>query len=213
MPAPLNFPDILAAGTDELGTIVRLSGDSLTLFLSLIQMSVNVGYWEGVESETDEDTRSALVAKAANEIMSSLCGLVVSTVWAGGQPGFLLCDGSVYNRADYPRLYDASAAVFRVSPDTFRVPDLRHKFVRGAWGDAGLVGGEDDVILTVDQIPPHSHTYTAPALLDLDLEGAGVPTPAAAINPLPQSTGLAGGNQAHNNLPSFGTLVYVVVAE
>lgn len=213
MPAPLNLPELLAAASEELGTTVRLSGDSLTLFLSLIQMSVNEKYWDGVETASDEDVRSALVAKAANEIMGSICGWVISTVWSGGQPGFLLCDGSVYNRADYPRLYDASAAVFRVSPDTFRVPDLRHKFVRGAWNDAGLVGGEDTVTLTVDQIPQHSHTYTAPALLDLDLEGAGVPTPAAAINPLPQNTGLTGGNQSHNNLPAFGTLVYVVVAE
>lgn len=51
--------------------------------------------------------------------------------------GFLLCDGSTYNKADYPLLYAKTPAALRIDENTFKVPDLREKFVEGASGNIG----------------------------------------------------------------------------
>ena len=53
-------------------------------------------------------------------------------------PGFLLCDGTEVLQDTYPRLFDAIGNGFGSSSAfTFRVPDLRGRFMRGVDGTAG----------------------------------------------------------------------------
>lgn len=53
--------------------------------------------------------------------------------------GFLLCDGSSVSRADYPLLFQAIGTAFGSDNDTtFKLPDLRAKFVRGAGSSGSL---------------------------------------------------------------------------
>lgn len=210
MPAILDLTEIESAALDETSVIVRLSPDSLTLFLSLINFAQNQRNWIINDDDTSfEDRRDALVSKAANEIMKNFVGMVFPVVWQGPKIGTLLCDGSVYNRADYPDLYADLAPAFVLDADTFRVPDLRHKFVRGANGDVGFEGGEDAHVLTENEIPSHAHSIGGlSSALAVSPGELPVSTPLA----LPTLTGGVGGGQAHNNLPAFGTLVYVVLA-
>ena len=109
-------------------------------------------------------------------------------------------------------------------------PDLRSRFVYGAGGDAttkvsyvvgwntavnvhlgiGAVGGEEMHQLTIPEMPSHRHTLygndnnvwanQSPSL------GVGGNYWSSITNPI----GLAGGSQAHNTLPPFMALAYIM---
>ena len=80
----------------------------------------------------------------------------VIAAFAGKTPpvGWLMCDGREYDRRTYPAL----AAVFGGGV-RFRVPDLRGRTVLGvnAAHTLGELGGEEQHVLTVDEMPRHSH--------------------------------------------------------
>jgi hypothetical protein len=62
---------------------------------------------------------------------------------------------------------------------------------------AGDVGGEYDVALTVNQIPPHTHQYSSPT-------GGGGPNDVSGSNRNDGAqTGSTGGGQAHENMPPY----------
>ncbi|SAI74734.1 Phage Tail Collar Domain [Bordetella ansorpii] len=51
--------------------------------------------------------------------------------------GWLYCDGSAYSKQAYWELYGVIGTRFGSNGDTFNVPDLRGRFVRGVDGGAG----------------------------------------------------------------------------
>jgi microcystin-dependent protein len=125
-------------------------------------------------------------------------------IGAGTQTeSWLLCDGGEYPIATYEALYSAIGDAFgETASGWFKVPDLRDKFILGAGGDAstGDTGGESEHTLTVDEIPAHTHTYTA-ATLSAGLIGE-IPASVAEPNPF-SNTGSTGGGEAHNNMPPY----------
>jgi hypothetical protein len=85
-------------------------------------------------------------------------GVVLPYAVSTPPAGWLLCDGTAYNQADYPELYAALGTLYntQINPTTgaaytapsagqFRVPDYRAIFLRGAGtpsvGDAVTTGG------------------------------------------------------------------------
>lgn len=92
-------------------------------------------------------------------------------------------------------------------------PDLQDKFVIGAGSKAlGSVGGSsktESTILTVNQIPVHSHTYTAPGYVQYAGAGSGAPGYSLAIG---GGTGTAGGGQGHDHefTPPYCALYYIM---
>jgi microcystin-dependent protein len=113
-------------------------------------------------------------------------------------------------------------------------PDLRNKFVLG-WGNRGISaqGGEENVTLSVAQMPSHNHGasvsdpghthdlhngqdrnwqdgtggITAVRMSSGNYGGTSIKSNTTGI-----SVGISnnGGNQAHNNMPPFYTLAYIM---
>lgn len=130
--------------------------------------------------------------------------------------GILACDGTVYDRADFPDLYAVLDPVYIIDADTFSVPDLRGRAVVGTGQGAGLTdraigdtGGEETHTLTEDEMPVHSHTVQDPGL---NIIQEGAPDLALSDPGLPTQTGDAGGDEAHENMPPFLALHYGIVA-
>lgn len=89
-----------------------------------------------------------------------MIGAIVPVMLATLPPNMLLCDGSTYDRDDYPDLYAALDSAFKPDADHFIVPDLRTRTVIGSNGDypVNIPGGESTHTLTSDAMPSHTHT-------------------------------------------------------
>lgn len=122
-------------------------------------------------------------------------------LWSGSKTnipdGWVLCDG------------------------TNNTPDLTDKFVLGAGKtyNIGDTGGEAAHILTVDEIPSHSHLLTRPQWSRT--EPSGTETNVAAYGVTNKTdTNLyedtegnianTGGSQSHNNMPPYYALCYIM---
>ena len=135
--------------------------------------------------------------------------------WTGTQTpqNWLLCDGREISRTTYSELFAAIGTVWGAGDGStsFNIPDYRDKFVLGAGGEVDLAetGGEKEVTLTVDQIPPHSHRYSEP------VSTQNVTTGNYAIKNWIQhaQTDSTGGGQAHNNMPPYVGTYYIIKAK
>ena len=125
--------------------------------------------------------------KIANVLPS---GVIV--MWSGAQPpeGWVICDGAN------------------------GTPDLRGRFVVGENTEdlefqyRGNTGGSKKVTLTVDQIPSHTHSYSAPILVgDHPGGSSGYNRPNGLST---GTTGSRGGGLSHENLPPYYTLAFIM---
>ena len=147
--------------------------------------------------------------------MSSLVGVIVPHVMSTVSTFKMIpCDGGTYNKSDYPLLYDAIDTVYIVSGTQFTVPDLRERVPIGEGTGKPLnsMGGSDEITLTINQIPQHSHGYNQPTF-GIDVESVGVPDPTGVGNPpLNLQTSSVGGGQPHSNLQPYTVVKYAIIA-
>lgn len=146
--------------------------------------------------------------------------------------GSAFCQGQLMSIAQNDALFALIGTTYGGDGQTtFALPDLRGRVVVGMGQGPGLtnrtigeMGGEEEVTLTVNQIPSHSHTpmastsagntasptnaYWAPGPRILLYSAASnlVPMSASAL----QSTG---GSQPHDNMKPFLTLNYIIWLE
>lgn len=157
--------------------------------------------------ETVDDT----VSKVRDFLMTfGICnvGMVAPFVQSSMNPGWLKCNGAVYSREDYPELWEVIPPHKREG-DYFVVPDLRDRFVYGQ-GPGALAydyGGAEEVVLTIGEMPPHSHVYQESIISDIDLELTGAPQPVYNA-PKASNTSNTGEGRAHENMPPYVTLTY-----
>lgn len=137
-------------------------------------------------------------------------GMIVP--WIGDQDAIpdyiLLCDGSTHNRVDYPDLYAILASSYIDDADTFHTPNLVDAFVMGSSENSEDTGGEEEHTLTVNEMPSHTH--------DIPWESTfpygNIPEVTVTGGVLTTQTGATGGGEAHNNLPPYVAMCYVIIA-
>lgn len=150
--------------------------------------------------------------KADAAVFLVLSGSVV--IWAGDNvpAGYLQCDGSTKNAADYPTLataltsgIDSTEYIYggTVAGGTFNLPDLRGKFIRGFDDGAGNdpnaatrtnrgdgVTGDNVGTHQADAFRAHTHTYLAAGTA-----GAAPAPTGGATNFGSGNTGSTGGSE------------------
>lgn len=200
-------------------TTVHLSAESLALLFFLLGNFNKRFYWHDGDSQlTDSqwDIIEELYSETFGSLQdSSMIGTIHPTLQdTSNLPDNLQeCAGQVLDRSDYPILYDKVDPTWRLGTTQIQIPDIRSRFVmsKGISDTLGATGGESEHTLTVGEIPPHDHSWSQ-YTFGIDIESVGVPDPTGVGQPqLPQSTGITGGGQPHNNLPPFVILSYVIV--
>jgi microcystin-dependent protein len=184
--------------------------------------------WEQLGTKTPDEMVAGLQDMVDNFSLDGECEVIPLTLpvglimpFAGDTlpDGMLACDGAQYTQAAYPALYDALDPVFvNTGNQTFVVPDLRGRTVIGVGQGSGLSsrainssGGEENHVLTILEIPKHSHNFA----LGNDLATAGaMPMRSSGLAAFTgQTLDTGGSNVPHNNMQPFRALNYVIVAE
>lgn len=179
--------------------------------------------WEQVGTVTVDEATAAAVDMYIG--LRRMVGQIFPVITASVPTNALLCDGTTYNRVDYPALYDALDPAFQLDEDTFFVPDLRGKTVIGASSSHAVAstGGAETHTLSTGEMPVHNHTdsghlHSIPSTITFTAltgeEPVNIPVPL-----VPSYTGSAsaniqntGGGEAHNNMQPYIALKYAVVA-
>lgn len=191
--------------------------------------------WEEMKSVltlSELERRNAAQQEQLSEFTLPPLGIV--QLWAGTKipENYELCDGRELKISDYPALYAAIGMQFNQSCDYngrrysttsgyFRLPDLRGRFVVGYnvsdpdYGAYGRSGGEKKHILSVGEMPAHTHGQNL-------WDGANGDWKSGGKNSWPNATTYhdrtkphgdtdsTGGGAAHENRPPYYALAYIM---
>lgn len=198
--------------------------------------------WEQITGTLTPEETAALMSTMFYEFLESACMIGMIAPYATSDPpkGTLTCDGTEYQRVDYPNLYNALDDAYIVDADNFEVPDLRDIFVlsAGPTYEENSVGGAATVELTEAQTGEHDHTSVAHTHTTVSHAHTEIIAVAAIASVLPPpdiipsavpgagATGLttvvvnnetvtindAGSGDEHENMPPYQALKYCIVA-
>lgn len=136
--------------------------------------------------------------------------------------GWSLCNGQIVPISQNEALFSLIGTTYGGDGrQTFGLPDLRGRLVVGTAGDypLGLSGGESSHVLTVGELPTHTHqgavSPTATAVTPssatvLAQPGKAAYATTATTTMAPNSVSLAGGSQAHENTAPSLVLNYII---
>lgn len=213
----IEYVEMSALAADYVNRSVYLSGFSFALLLSIVPEFDHIYRWT-IDGEKPNAAQWDVIEKQISQCIRELqmpaeIGAVVPLMVEVIPERYLLMDGGIYQREDYPLLYAVLPASLQLTADTFTLPDMSGLTAVGATFIRPLLTtfGEETHTLTEAEMPIHAHTYT-PTVPTPTLEGVGVPVPTAGISPLPTLTGSAGGGFAHNNMQPSISLYWCVVA-
>lgn len=88
--------------------------------------------------------------------------------------GWAFCEGQILAINEHQSLYSLLGTTYGGDGRTsFALPDLRGRVPMGASGQLGLKQGTETVVLSQQQVPPHSHTLHAAATGANQVGGTG----------------------------------------
>ena len=146
--------------------------------------------------------------------------------------GWALCNGQLLAISSNTALFSLLGTMYGGDGrTTFGLPDLRGRVPISPGNGPGLSsytqgqkGGVEDVVLTTNQIPSHSHTAVAKAAIGVDADtpagnawsngeiySSGAPT--ETMNGGAITVSNAGGNQSHENRPPFLAVHYIIALQ
>lgn len=217
------------AGSTFLLPIPAVQWFADSVLQALAEMTVREN-WFG-----DDDAQRTNAIQYASEMLANYKlagfnpfppGVIIPFGGAVAPDGYLLCDGSSYLAADFPELFAQVGYYWGGSGDDFNVPNLINRVPVGAGDsfDFGTSGGEEVVTLNSAEMPSHTHvdlghSHTIPLNTSfVTQEGVGV---GRLLNiPLVSDfTGISsannqntGGGGAHNNMPPYLSVTYIIYA-
>lgn len=209
-----------------------LQPSSVVLILAAYDYFTGSG-WTGVDGrpdETERDEIDAMIGTLYDELFEETppvldtfpIGWIFQHIGTQSPAslGALVCDGTVYNRVDYPDLYAVLETPFIIDADTFKV-DLRGRFLIGEGQGTfsavnrvlGTGGGVEDVTLTVSQIPAHHHKQNTHTSTSGALSGtvASVDTTSGVVAD-DKDTDDTGGGTSHSNMPPYMPVHFYIKA-
>lgn len=145
-------------------------------------------------------------------------GVVVPSARSLESPGWKFCDGSALNRKQYADLFAAIGTNYGAGDGTttFNLPDLRGRVPAGVDGAAGRLtandalgnsGGAEKHTLTIAEMPAHSHNVGS---YDNGMDLIGIRRDIAGLPAIQVPTGSQGGGGAHNNMPPYQVVNYMI---
>jgi len=213
---------LIAQAAVRYQSTVTLSPESVTVLIYATGLLEQKSNWMDREeypldeiTDSDWDTIEKWIANLTAEVSKPMIGMVFPIVTGTVPENCLLCDGSTYDRADYPVLYSKLDAAFILTADTFFVPDLRQRTLVGADSLGGAeyevngIAGTNSVSLSASENGTHSHSINMTT-------GLAVAPGELSVNipiPLPLgSTNADGLGSPHENRMPFRSLNFAVVA-
>lgn len=189
----------------------------IPLLLAAVDESLDrVDVWE----ESDADSALGYI----EDLKVWLTELTLITIPIGGilpfagvgdlPAGFLLCDGSELSQSEYASLYAAIGDQFGTAgAGNFRVPNLLARFPLGydSMRPVGTTGGAETHTLSIGEMPAHSHGLRVNVQAFTSTNGQ-IARGDGATALVDRNTLSTGGGLAHNNMPPFLTLSYIIRA-
>lgn len=141
-------------------------------------------------------------------------------IFAGASipPGWLVCDGSAFVAATYPRLYAAIGTLYGGTSTNPMLPNLKGKVIVGLDGSQtefdtlGKSGGAKTHTLASDEMPSHTHTIAHTHAIDHDhgsfTSGGGSSHSHTINHGHAASTSSYNGDHTHAQQAWLGTLGY-----
>jgi microcystin-dependent protein len=154
-------------------------------------------------------------------------GSIIMWSTTSAPTGWLICDGSGVSTTTYAALFAVIGYTFGGAGATFNVPDMRQRFpvgydvTDGSYNTIGEIGGERMHSLTINEMPGHSHTFTA--VISRVNEGVAGVNRFTATQETLSDTNVTGGSGSntygngtrgngvpHNNIPPYLTVNYII---
>ena len=175
-------------------------------------------------------------AAATATALAAAVPVGVVQMWAGASApsGWLLCQGQAVSRTTYAALFAVCGTAYGAGngTSTFNLPDLRARMPLGLNGSGtfnalGKTGGEENHTLTTAEMASHTHNFAGGVSFSwgtnmgdvhiLDT-GSAAPGPSTVANSLYTNSGTwnktaaTGGGGAHNNMPPYMVMNFIIRA-
>lgn len=153
-----------------------------------------------------------------SQIPSERAGRIALYAGSNLHTGWFRCDGAAVSRTTYSTLFAVIGTIYGAGDGstTFNLPDFRGRVPVGEGAGAGLTNralgskaGEENHILTVSELAPHTHP--ADTVGSLNVASAGYYGQPAAGS-VATNTGSTGSGSGHNTMQPFLTVQYFIKA-
>ena len=143
-------------------------------------------------------------------------GSLLSYAGATAPAGWFICNGAAVSRFFYQTLFSICGTTYGAGDGTttFNIPNLTNRVPVGAGGtySRGGSGGAATVTLGIGEIPSHNHqVWTSGTFIDNTTQAGGGASDILIVQN--STTGNTGSGGAHENMPPYLALNYIIRAQ